>query len=48
MRYDNKVIWGFDKSPFYILTVQDSQGKLVAIEIEEYEHENQTITLADD
>lgn len=49
MRYDNKVIWMFDKHPFYIAIIQDSQGKLIAIEIEETdEQQNQTQSATDD
>lgn len=47
MRYDNKVIWMFNKSPFYIATIQDSKGKLIAIEIEEHD-EDQTEHSTDD
>lgn len=38
----------FDKSPFYIATIQDSQGKLLAIEIEEHEQQDQTQSATDD
>ena len=47
MKYDNKVIWMFNKSPFYIATIQDSKGKLIAIEIEEHD-EDQTEHSTDD
>jgi hypothetical protein len=42
MNYNNKVVWIFKNPPYYIITVQDSQGKLLAIEIEEYEPKDQT------
>lgn len=48
MKYDNKVIWMFDRCPFYIATIQDSQGKLIAIEIEEHEQQDQAQHLTDD
>ena len=48
MKYDNKVIWMFDRCPFYIATIQDSKGKLIAIEIEEYEQQDQAQHLTDD
>lgn len=48
MRYDNKVIWMFDKYPYYIATIQDSKGKLIAIEIEEHEQQDQAQHITDD
>lgn len=47
MKYDDKVIWMFKKSPFYIATIQDKYGKLIAIEIDEHD-EDQTEHSTDD
>jgi hypothetical protein len=38
----------FDKAPFYIATIQNSKGKLIAIEIEEHEQQDQTEHTTDD
>lgn len=38
----------FDRCPFYIATIQNSNGKLIAIEIEEYEQQHQTQHITDD